>query len=52
MHVMACHAHHKQTGLAMSRAMGDTVAKVAGVISRPDIFTRDLQTSGDAFLLV
>ena len=45
-------------GLAMSRSLGDTVAKMAGVISEPDIYSYTLAPgapgggAGDAFLLL
>ena len=39
-------------GLAMSRSLGDTVAKRAGVISEPDVYTYTLAPGDDAFLLL
>ena len=39
-------------GLAMSRSLGDTVAKQAGVISNPEITRRVLSNDGDDAYLV
>lgn len=39
-------------GLAMSRSLGDTVAKQAGVISNPEITRRVLSNDADAYLVL
>src|SRR3546814_16814574 len=39
-------------GLAMSRALGDTVAHSAGVSSEPDFFVRDLNHATDVVLML
>ena len=39
-------------GLAMSRSMGDTVGKRAGVSSEPDVYTTTLSPGDDAFLVI
>eukprot|EP00939_MAST-03C_sp_MAST-3C-sp1_P003062 g3062.t1 len=39
-------------GLAMSRSLGDAVAKTAGVISQPEITERELKIGEDEFLVL
>ena len=39
-------------GLAMSRSLGDTCGKRAGVSSAPEVFTGTLQPGSDCFLVI